>query len=411
MKILHTSDLHLGKSLYGKNRGDEFAYILDTLLDTVEKEHVDVLLIAGDIFDTTMPPNDAQNLYYNFIYKLSLSSLKHTVIIAGNHDSPSFLDAPRILLENFKVSVISSADINNIDKEIICIKDEDGSVNLIVCAIPYLRERDLNDTIVSYDSDDREKSYRDSVKAHIKAVTDKAFAKAHELEAKSGIKVPVVAMAHLFCSGGITLSDDGVRDLFVGNLGHIEASVFDQNLAYVALGHLHVPQMVSGHELAYYSGSPLAMGFSEHEDKHFNLCTIDDNTISVSFIDIKPPKKLEQIKGNLKEIEQSLLDLSKGGESILCEIILSGSDEALSIKKSLEAIIDKSLIEILRIKDMRDNEVRMIADKKGELLDSLDELSVFKRLLAMQGINDEKDKEELIATYTQLRRAMSEEIV
>ena len=101
MKILHTSDWHLGRSLYGRKRYDEFSAFLDWLVDTIQTESINALLIAGDIFDTSTPSNRAQGLYYRFLCKIAASNCRHILIVAGNHDSPSFLNAPKELLKAF----------------------------------------------------------------------------------------------------------------------------------------------------------------------------------------------------------------------------------------------------------------------------------------------------------------------
>ena len=94
LKILHTSDWHLGRRLYGRLRYEEFEAFLQWLKDTISAQQVDILIVAGDIFDTMTPSNKAQALYYEFLGKVSRSCCQHVVIVAGNHDSPTFLDAP-----------------------------------------------------------------------------------------------------------------------------------------------------------------------------------------------------------------------------------------------------------------------------------------------------------------------------
>ncbi|MEB2332384.1 MAG: exonuclease subunit SbcD, partial [Nitrosomonas sp.] len=112
MKILHTSDWHIGKTLYGRKRYDEFEAFFSWLVETIEQEQVDVLLIAGDIFDTSTPGNRSQQLYYRFLHRVAASTCRHVVIIAGNHDSPSFLSAPRELLRALDVHVTGSLSGN-----------------------------------------------------------------------------------------------------------------------------------------------------------------------------------------------------------------------------------------------------------------------------------------------------------
>lgn len=408
LNILHTSDLHLGKSLYSKSRTCEFEYILNTILDTIQKENIDILLIAGDIFDTTMPPNEAQKLYYSFIQRLSQTNLKHTVIIAGNHDSQSFLNAPKDLISYFRVSVVASIDKNNLDDEIIVIKDQDEKPLLIVCAIPYLKERDLREAMVAESEDIQNQSYKDAVSMHIKAVTDRAFVKRDNILKEQCIKLDVIAMCHLFTQGGVTVDNDGVRDLFVGTLSHIAPDVFDKRLSYVALGHLHVPQKIKDSPLIEYSGTPLAMGFSEKEQKHLCKICLDNSSVKREYIDIKAPKILHQIAGDLVFIKDKLNEYKALKTPCMVEIILKGHEDDLTIKDTIYKIIEKSEIELIRIKDMREVDVRLKADFAYQTLSSLDEMEVFDRLLKANHIDDEQSKQELTDTYLTIKKKMLE---
>jgi len=136
MKILHTSDWHLGRSLYGRKRYDEFSACLDWLAEFIQTESVDALLIAGDVFDTSTPSNRAQELYYRFLCKVSASRCRHIVVIAGNHDSPSFLNAPKELFRALNVHVVGSITENPED-EVITLTDSSGIPEAIVCAVSY----------------------------------------------------------------------------------------------------------------------------------------------------------------------------------------------------------------------------------------------------------------------------------
>ena len=142
MKVLHTSDWHIGRTLYGRKRYEEFEAFLNWLAETIQQEQVDALLVAGDIFDTSTPSNRAQELYYQFLGCVAASSCRHVVLIAGNHDSPSFLNAPRELLKALHVHVIGSIPEKRED-EVLLLRRADGSPELIVCAVPYLRDRDI----------------------------------------------------------------------------------------------------------------------------------------------------------------------------------------------------------------------------------------------------------------------------
>lgn len=141
IKILHTSDWHIGKRLYSKKRYYEFNAFLDWLVKEIKKRSVDVLIVAGDIFDTTTPSNTGQRLYYQFLKNVSVTSCRHVVIIGGNHDSPSLLEAPRELLKVLQVRVVASVPENRED-QVLLLKNNTGECELIVCAVPYLRDRD-----------------------------------------------------------------------------------------------------------------------------------------------------------------------------------------------------------------------------------------------------------------------------
>ena len=141
MRLLHTSDWHLGKRLFDKERYDVFENFLTWLLSTIRKERVDTLIVAGDIFDTAVPTNKSLRLYYDFLSQLTSSECRHVVIVSGNHDSPTLLEAPKGILENFGVHVIGGAE--SPEDEVIELKDKAGNLEGVVCAVPFLRERDI----------------------------------------------------------------------------------------------------------------------------------------------------------------------------------------------------------------------------------------------------------------------------
>ena len=140
MKLLHTSDWHIGRALYGRKRYEEFEAFLDWLAAFIERENIDVLLVAGDVFDNSTPSNRAQELYYRFLCRVAAAPHRHVVITAGNHDSPSFLNAPRELLKFLNVHVVGCA-ADSPAEEVIVMAGPDHEPRLIVCAIPYLRGR------------------------------------------------------------------------------------------------------------------------------------------------------------------------------------------------------------------------------------------------------------------------------
>ena len=269
MKILHTSDWHLGRSLYGRQRYDEFEAFLDWLSETIWRNEVSTLLVSGDIFDNSTPSTRAQELYYRFLGQTIRSSCRHIVIIAGNHDSPAFLDAPQQLLKALDIHVIGHGN-HPPEEEVLVLHDEYRNPELIVCAVPYLRDRDIRTSEAGESADQKEQKLLEGIRTHYANVTALAEQKRQEL----GGDIPVVAMGHLFTAGGQTIDGDGVRELYVGSLAHVTAGIFPDNLDYVALGHLHVPQTVNHTDTIRYSGSPLPMGFGEARQQK-SVCLVE----------------------------------------------------------------------------------------------------------------------------------------
>ena len=262
LTILHTSDWHLGRRLYGRMRYDEFEAFLSWLQDAISTQKVDVLIVAGDIFDTMTPSNRAQALYYEFLGKVSKSCCQHIVIVAGNHDSPTFLDAPSNVLKFLNVHVIGTA-CEDLNDEVLVLDAADGTPHCIIAAVPYLRDRDVRSSAAGESADSKDANVIKGIRAHYDEVASIAKAKQAKLAEVHQRHIPIIATGHLFAAGGTTTEDDGVRELYVGSLGKISADMFDEGFDYVALGHLHVPQRVGGREHIRYSGSPIAMGFGE----------------------------------------------------------------------------------------------------------------------------------------------------
>jgi len=200
MRILHTSDWHIGRTLYGNKRYEEFAAFFDWLAKTIEERNIEALLVAGDIFDTGTPSNRAQELYYRFLVRVAASRCRHIVLVAGNHDSPSFLDAPQALLKTIRIHVVGSMRANP-GEEVLELDDEAGKVRLIVCAVPYLRDRDIRAADAGESFDEKERKLLEGIRMHYETVAREALRSREKL----GRDMPIVAMGHLFATGAQTV--------------------------------------------------------------------------------------------------------------------------------------------------------------------------------------------------------------
>ncbi len=408
MKILHTSDWHLGRALYGRRRYDEFSSFLDWLEKTLETEKIDALLVAGDIFDTGTPGNRAQELYYRFLCRVSSSSTcRHIVISSGNHDSPSFLDAPAALLKALNVHVIGTAAENPSD-EIRVLKDGDGVPELIVCAVPYLRDRDIRSMSPGESVDERNTRMVEGLKKHYKEVCDEAGSLQSVLSG-TGKKIPIAATGHLFTAGGQTVDGDGVRELYVGSLAHVEKDVFPPNIDYLALGHLHVPQRVGGCDHIRYSGSPLPMGFGEASQKK-RVITVDFDDMFPRIEEVFIPcfQELKRLTGSLEEIEEEIRGLAMAESRAWLEIEYTGIAVAGDLRETLEKLCEGTELEILRIRNRRVMERVLHQGAEEETLDELTEADVFQRCLDAHEVAGE-EREELTASYSEILLALHDD--
>ena len=404
MKILHTSDWHIGKTLYGRKRYDEFEAFLCWLAETIQQEQIDALLIAGDVFDTNTPSNRAQELYYRFLCRVAASSCRHVVVIAGNHDSPTFLNAPKELLRALDVHVIGSATESHED-EVLVLQNHDGSPELIVCAVPYLRDRDIRVAEVGESIDDKERKLIEGIQKHYFKVCELAEQKRKAL----AVDIPIIAMGHLFTAGGKTIDGDGVRELYVGSLAHVTSGIFPECIDYLALGHLHVPQLVNGSEVMRYSGSPLPMGFGEAKQEK-SICLVEFFGIQALVALLKVPvfKRLERVSGAWDEIVSRLIDLSASHSDAWLEIVYEGEDVAGDLREQVEALSVGTQMEVLRIKNNRIIDRVLSRSHDQETLDDLNINDVFERCLVMHGVSEDQ-RPELLCAYQETITSLNED--
>ena len=404
MKILHTSDWHLGQALYGRKRYDEFRLFLDWLVQTMHDESVDALLVAGDIFDSGLPSNQAQSLYYRFLCEVAKGPCRHVILTAGNHDSPTFLDAPQPLLEALNVRVIGSA--LEPEEEVLLLKDSEGRPALIVCAVPFLRDRDLYRARPGDTVDDRDALLASGMREHYARCAQKT----EKLRAEAslqGLQLPAIAMGHLFAAGGSVGTDDGVRDIRIGSLGQIGADIFTESFDYVALGHLHGPQKVNGKEHIRYSGSPLPMGFGEvGQQKKVCLVECEGRAVSVRQINVPLFQKLEKLSGDLPALEARLAELSLAGERVWVEVLYSGPGLVSDLR---ERLLEKaaSHVEILRVRCSHNLGTAPSSVDDDSSLDDMSIYDVFERRLddlEREAGLDEEQRKTLRDTYIEAVR-------
>ncbi len=259
MRLFHTSDWHLGQNLHGQERDFEHACFLTWLLAQLASEQPDVLLIAGDIFDTVNPPVKAQERLYDFIVSAHEQQPKLTIVmIAGNHDSGSRIELPAPLMRRLRTHALGRVlwlDDGQLDAErlLIPLPDASGEIAAWCLALPFLRPAEVTG-------------------AHLGDDYLRGIGQVHEwlIEAANTKRKPgqaLIAISHAHMAGG-SISEDSERSLIIGNAEALPASLFGPSISYVALGHLHKPQRVNNEERIRYCGSPIPLSFSEIGYQH-----------------------------------------------------------------------------------------------------------------------------------------------
>lgn len=339
MKILHSADWHLGAKLHGQSRESEQQAFLDWFLETLARVQPDILLLAGDIFDTATPPVSAQRQYYHFLYQAA-QQCDAIVIIAGNHDSAAFLDAPQALLANMQIYVVGQAP-QNAAEAVFALETKNGRA--IVAAVPFLRERDIRCTQAGESLADKASAIADGVRQYYQQAAEQAQ------KLRRGSE-PLIALGHLFAAGGKTTDHDGVRDLFVGKLGHLSATIFPQCFDYVALGHLHLPQMVAQNPRIRYSGAPLMMGFGESvSEKHIVQLHFHERQLIIDAITVPVWQKLRQLRGRQETVIAEIEALLNDEAAVWLEIIIEEGVFDSALNARLQDLVANTSVKILRI--------------------------------------------------------------
>ena len=407
MKILHSSDWHIGKYLYGRKRYEEFEAFFDWLLKEIIALDIDVLLVAGDIFDTSTPNNRAQEIYYRFLCNVAQSNCKHIVVIAGNHDSPSFISAPKNILKSLNVHVVGTVP-DDLADEVIELKNENDELELIVCAVPYLRDKDVRKVQAGESLEDKSENLVQGIKEHYRQVAAIAVQKREAYLKSSSKYIPIIGMGHLFAAGGSP--GEGVRDLYVGSLGYVSAEAFPKEFDYVALGHLHIAQKVSGLETLRYCGSPIPMGFGEAKQvKKLISISYENNSSKALISEIPIPnfQSLEKISAGDEQILNRISDLLAAKSSSWLEIEYEGENDAQAFREKVLELISASEMELLRFKSKNTFERYLLNEDLEEKLEDLSPEDVFSRRLEMNELTEEKRK-ELMYCYGEILKSISE---
>ena len=282
MRILHTADWHLGKTLKGQSLLDDQKFILDEIFKIIDETKPDALLIAGDIYDRAIPPADAVDLFDETLNRLAEKNLP-TLIIAGNHDNATRLNFGSNLFAKQKIFI--AAKIADEPAQIV-LKDDFGEVYFSL--VPYFEAGEILDKF--FDDDAERLTSNNANKFYVDLARQKIPAGKRS-----------VALAHVFLTGGVESESERK---FVGGAENVDAQIFS-GYNYVALGHLHRPQKISAENIRY-AGSPLKYSFDEYNHKKsVTLVDIDANgKVAIEKIPLKPLHDVRIVEGNIYQLMQ-----------------------------------------------------------------------------------------------------------
>ena len=386
-RLLHTSDWHLGQHFYGKSRAAEHQQFLNWLLKQVTEHQVDAVIVAGDIFDTGTPPSYARELYFDFIVKLHQLNCQ-LLVLAGNHDSVAMLSESKGILSQLSCRVIANVS-DDINEQVISINDHQGKLQAVVCAIPFIRPRDIVNSQAGQSSGDKQQALQHAITTHYQTL----FTQAQQLAEKN---VPIIATGHLTTVGVQT--SESVRDIYIGTLEAFPSNAFP-DADYIALGHIHRSQKVAKSEHIRYSGSPIPLSFDEaNQNKSVLLAEFEGNQLStVNEIVVPRFQAMAMIKTDLEHLAADVkalteqLELGSADEKIWLDIEINTADYLVDLTRRIEELTAEFPVEILLVRRSKKSRQQMSATKAKITLNELKLTDVFDTRLAQETWQTEQE--------------------
>ncbi|MBK9290868.1 MAG: exonuclease subunit SbcD [Bacteroidetes bacterium] len=405
MKILHTSDWHIGKQLKKVDFSQDLDYFFDWLIKTIQEQKIDVLLMSGDLFDTSNPSQAALKQYYEFLKKMITHNADCKIVITGgNHDGPLALNAPKDLLQILNVSVVGGVSEMMEDMFVKINKDKES---LVVAAIPFLRDKDIRTATTGQSYQEKTQQTREGIQSFFHNVIQ------HYRDNYQSL--PFIVMGHLFVQGAAVSESE--RQIQVGNLAGVNGSIFGTDPHYVALGHIHKPQ-TAGAQHVRYSGSPIPLSFSEKNDtKQVVILEWKNDTFEIEPVAVPSFRKLITYSGTLEEVKAKIKNhRSDSHLKDLVEIIVEEEQENMSITQELIALAsdpgNDNLIIISHKLTFR-NRVDGLASLLGETADvhRYSPLDIFRKRIGLdESIStDSEFSQELEQAFSEILDELNQE--
>lgn len=383
MRILHTSDWHLGQNFYTKSRAAEHQAFLDWLLKAAVEHEVDAIIVAGDIFDTGSPPSYARELYNRFVVNLQATQCQ-LIVLAGNHDSVATLNESRELLACLNTRVIASAQQDPASQALL-LNRRDGSPGAVLCPIPFLRPRDILRSRSGQSGSEKQQQLLEAITQHYEACYNAACALRGEQT------LPVIATGHL-TTVGVTKSD-AVRDIYIGTLDAFPAHLFPA-ADYIALGHIHRAQKVAASEHIRYSGSPIALSFDEtgKEKSVFLVEFAEGKLRDVTALPVPVSQPLAVIKGTLEEIARALEQWrdAPAEPKVWLDIEIATEQFLHDMQRQITRLTEDLPVEVVLLRRSRELREKSLGTLQTETLSELGVEEVFERRLQLEALEEEE---------------------
>lgn len=336
IRIIHTADWHLGQHFFEYDRRAEHARFLTWLKNVLRARQADVLLIAGDVFDSPNPSADSQKMYYSFLREATNANPGlQIIIIAGNHDSAARLEAPSPLFEEMHIDVrgtVPHTPEGDIDYARLIVPLRKGGHCL---AVPYLRQGDYPDA--------------DNYSQAVRTLYEKVYALVPDKH------LPVIAMGHLHATGSEISENDRSERTVIGGLECVSPDAFGSGITYTALGHLHRTQRVSGRENVRYAGAPIPMSFAEKNNSQGVVLIELGNEVKIERIEFEDTVKLITLPRDPKPLHEVLEEIRRLPEgeaderSPYLEIKIRITEPEPSLRHQIEEALKGKAVRLTRI--------------------------------------------------------------